>query len=42
MRHVVVDGRVVVRDRELVTIDVPALLAEVREATAAVRATISG
>ena len=42
VRHVVVDGRVVVRDRELVTIDVPALLAEVREATAAVQATISG
>ena len=38
VRHVVVDGRVVVRDRELTTIDAPALLAEVQEATEVVRA----
>ena len=35
--HVVVDGRVVVRDRELQTVDVPALLVDVRAATDAVR-----
>jgi 5-methylthioadenosine/S-adenosylhomocysteine deaminase len=40
--HVVVDGRVVVRDRALLTIDVQALLAEVREATDRVRARIVG
>jgi len=35
--HVVVDGRVVVRDRALLTFDVPALLADVRTATRTVR-----
>lgn len=30
VRHVVVDGRVVVRDRRLLTVDVPAVLAELR------------
>jgi 5-methylthioadenosine/S-adenosylhomocysteine deaminase len=35
--HVVVDGRVVVRGRELKTVDVPALLVDVRMATDAVR-----
>ncbi|MBZ5589919.1 MAG: amidohydrolase [Acidobacteriia bacterium] len=39
--HVVVDGRIVVRDRALLTVDVPSLLAEVREATEAARARIS-
>ncbi|MGD1147795.1 MAG: amidohydrolase [Thermoanaerobaculaceae bacterium] len=39
--HVVVDGRVVVRGRELQTIDVPALLAEVRTATETVRQRIA-
>jgi len=38
--HVVVDGRVVVRDRELRTIEVPALLADVHTATETVRAKI--
>ncbi len=40
--HVVVDGRVVVRDRELRTIDVPDLLADVRTATDEVRARTAG
>ncbi|WP_109775065.1 amidohydrolase [Quadrisphaera granulorum] len=30
VRHVIVDGRVVVRDRRLISIDVPAVLAELR------------
>ena len=37
VRHVVVDGRVVVRDRDLVGTDVEGLLAEVREAAARAR-----
>jgi len=37
VRHVVVDGRVVVRDRALLTVDVNALLEDVREASETVR-----
>ena len=40
--HVVVDGRTVVRDRALLTVDVPALLADVRTATETVRTRIVG
>ena len=40
--HVVVDGRVAVRDRELLTVDVPALLADVREMAETVKARIVG
>jgi len=39
--HVVVDGRIVVRDRALLTVDVPALLADVRSTTEAVREKIA-
>ncbi len=42
VRHVVVDGRVVVRDRALTGRDVEGLLGEVREATAEIKARLAG